>query len=380
MFYYICLKYHYITNEKLDMIKIENGINNYTEIDSIQYSYFAGNNYLGLANHPVIVQSAIDSLKKYGGNFSASRQTTGTSNIHLKLEKSLAKFCGQQNSVVFATGYIGNMILMDRLKNRYSIIFVDESAHPSIKDGIPQEIPFYSYKHCDTDHLEKLFEMHKGERVLVISDGIFALTGDIAPLDRIYPLVKKYNALLVVDDAHSIGVLGANGRGTPEYFNIQGEKNIYQTGTMSKALGAYGGSIAADNELINDIRSHSSFYGASTSLPPPIAAAGYASLKLIKKQPKLRDNLIKNAILVRQGIKKMGYQTSKDPTPIIPILFDRKEVAENLSKFLKQNYTIVPAIDYPTRRKDYMVRITVSSSHTKEQIDNLLYILKIWNH
>ena len=171
-----------------------------------------------------------------------SRRTTGTADIHLELEKQLATFMQKQDAVVFASGYMGNGILLEILKNRYSAVFIDELAHPSIIGSIPRGIENTQYfNHCDAFHLENLLDQHKGFNPLVITDGIFALTGEIAPLDKIYPLVEKYNAILVVDDAHSTGILGENGRGTTEHFNLDRAKNIYTTGTMSKALGGYGG-------------------------------------------------------------------------------------------------------------------------------------------
>jgi 7-keto-8-aminopelargonate synthetase-like enzyme len=360
------------------MIVVKNGIDNYIRLDNIQYSYFAGNNYLGLANHPAIVEHAIEALKKYGVNFSASRQTTGTSDIHLELEELLSEFMGQEDAVVFATGYISNMLLMTGLKDQYAVIIADESAHPSIKDGIPNGVPFYFYRHCETGDLADLLDKYKDQRALVITDGIFPLTGEIAPLDRIYSLVEKYDALLLVDDAHSVGVLGENGRGTAEYFNIHGAGNLFQTGTMSKAFGSYGGFIAGDKRLIDQIRSRSTFYGASTALPPSAVAAGCASIRFLNDHPERRKALIQNAEIVRKGISELGYETSHDPTPIIPILFNTKIDAKNLSTYLRENGIIAPAVDYPTTLEKYIVRVTVSSNHTKEQVENLLNMLKTW--
>jgi len=197
------------------MTILSSSVGNHIKCDGNKYSYFGGNNYLGLANHPVIKKASIRSIKLYGNNFSASRLTTGTADIHLELEKQLASFMQKQDAVVFASGYMGNGILLDILKSRYSTVFVDELAHPSITGSIPRGIENIQYfNHRDASHLGSLLEHHQRLNPLVITDGVFALTGEIAPLDKIYPLVEKHNAILVVDDAHSTGVLGENGRGT----------------------------------------------------------------------------------------------------------------------------------------------------------------------
>lgn len=361
------------------MITLKGAIGNYITLDDIRYSYFAGNNYLGLANHPEMVKEAIHSLEKYGINFSASRQTTGTSDLHLELEKQLAEFKNQQDAVVFATGYLGNKLLLDSLKDQFTAVFADSMAHPSIIDAIPNDISdTFRYDHCNPADLEILLKKHSQHRPLIITDGVFALTSEIAPLDQIYALAEKYNALVVVDDAHATGVLGKNGRGTPEHFALDGAKNLYQSETMSKALGGYGGFLASGKEVIDKIRCQSVFYGASTALPPPIVAAGCASLKIMKEHPELRDRLMDNAALVRQGVGELDFDTAVGITPIIPLFFKTRQKAKGLSDFLKENRIIAPAVDYPVTVNRFIVRITVSALHTKDQIEELLSVLMKW--
>lgn len=360
------------------MILLEDGIGNSVTLNGISYSFFAGNDYLGLSNHPDVIQAAIQALESNGVNFSASRHTTGSSKIHIELESLLANFIGQDDAVVFATGYMGNRLMLNALKGKYSIIFADSQGHPSIADGIPKEISVQFYNHCNFSHLEDLLRKNKKRRPLIITDGIFALTGEIAPINELHSLAAKYDALIVVDDAHSIGVLGKSGRGTPEYFNLDGAHNLFQTGTMSKALGSYGGFISADREIIQNIRTESKFYVASTALPPSLVVAGCASLKLIKKHPELRDRLKENANRMRNGIKNLGFSTSGDNTPIIPIIFQSREQTRNLSNYLKENHIIAPAVDYPINTGNFILRITVTSNHTTHQIENLLFVLKKW--
>jgi len=358
---------------------LNGGVGHTIRVNDKTLSYFAGNNYLGLANDPTLVKDAIKALEKYGVNFAASRQTTGTSDIHLALEKSLAEFKGQQEAVAFASGYMGNKILLHILRKQYDSIFADSMAHSSITDGIPCNIPQVKYyEHANPNHLEELLKASPQSRPLIITDGVFALTGGIAPVDQLYSLAQKYGAILVVDDAHATGVLGENGRGTPEHFHLDNAPGLFQSETMSKAIGSYGGFIAGNHELIDTIRKKSTFYGASTALPPPVVAAGLSSLKLIENHPELRTKLMDNTRMLRKGIEDLAFSTTSGITPIIPIYFKEKQTATHLSQFLEKNGIIAPAVDYPVKTSQFIVRITASSIHTEDQIQHLLQTLKEW--
>lgn len=361
------------------MLISDSGISNYISLNNKKYSFFGGNNYLGLANHPSLKNDAINSIKKYGVNFSASRQTTGTSELHLELEKLLSEFKNKNDSVVFASGYLGNRILLNALKGQYSAVFMDELSHPSIQDGIPRDISnLFYYNHCDSGHLEILLKKNKKFKPIILTDGVFALTGEIAPLDKIFPLAEKYNAVLITDDAHATGVLGENGRGTPEFFHLEQAANIYQSETLSKAIGAYGGFISGDDDIISTIRKTSNVYLASTSLPPPIVSAACSSIKIIMQQPEIRMSLMENLKIIKEGVKNLNFLTYSDCTPIIPLLFNSQENAKGLFEFLKENKIIAPYITYPVKMKKFILRITVSAVHTKEQIEELLVVLKNW--
>lgn len=361
------------------MITLNSGIGNYVESNGKKYSYFGGNNYLGLANHPDIKTAAIQVIKKYGVNFSASRHTTGTADVHLQLEKQLSAFKGKQDTVVFASGYQGNSIVLEVLKDRYSAVFIDQCAHPSILSGIPRDISnVFHYNHCDADHLEFLLNRHYRYKPLIITDGIFALTGEITPLDRIYPLVEKRHGILIIDDAHSTGILGRNGRGTPEHFELPEDGNIFQTETMSKALGSYGGFISGNKSFTDLIRDKSTTYQASTALPPPIVAAGMASVRIIMDNPGLRRDLLDKALKIREEITRIGFQTTKDNTPIIPVIFPASDIAISLSCFMEDNGIITPLMHYPVRQEIHLIRITVTADHTADQIEILLELLKKW--
>ncbi|NLO02933.1 MAG: pyridoxal phosphate-dependent aminotransferase family protein [Bacteroidales bacterium] len=360
------------------MISLQGRVDNYIILDNERYSYFAGNNYLGLAGHPDVIAAAINALQRYGASFSASRLTTGSSEIHKELEKLLSEFKGKQDAVVFASGYMGNSLLLKILQERYEIILADSFSHTSITDAVPRNKQLILYNHCDPVSLEEHLINNPDKPALIITDGIFALTGEIAPLDKLYAISKKYNAQLVVDDAHATGVLGAEGRGTPEYFNLQDVKDIFQTDTLSKALGSYGGYISGGTSLINQIRTESTFYGASTSLPPPVVAAACESVRIVMNHPELRAGLKKNADWVRSGVKELGFITNSDPTPVIPVFFDKSESAEGISHYLLKNHIIAPFVDYPVKTGKFVLRITVSSNHDAGQIENLLIFLKKW--
>jgi 7-keto-8-aminopelargonate synthetase-like enzyme len=361
------------------MIVSNSAVSNYICLHDKVYSFFGGNNYLGLADNPLLKRAAINSIEKYGLNFAAARQTTGTSEIHTELEKLLATFKNKEDAVVFGSGYMGNRILLTALGGNYSSVFMDEFSHSSIKEGIPSDISeILVYNHCDPDHLEGLLKANNKGKPLIITDGVFSLTGEIAPLDKIHALSEKYGAIIVVDDAHSTGVLGKNGRGTPEHFNLESATNIYQTETMSKAGGVYGGFIAGDRELTGKIREKSSTYLASTSLPPPLVSASAASVTIIMQHTELRTSLHRNLKMIIDGVRKLGYLTFSRETPIIPLCFKLKETAEELSEFLKEHGIIVPFIIYPVNTGMYILRITVSSVHTLEQIGELLAVLGIW--
>lgn len=361
------------------MIALNSEVSNYIQLDGRRYSFFSGNNYLGLSNHPEIKKAAKDSIEAYGLNFAAARHTTGTADIHLELEKDLSDFKNKDDAVVFASGYMGNSILLHALKDQYTTIITDEAAHPSILEGIPRDIKhIHFYKHCDVRHLEDLLRQNKNSQALIITDGIFALTGEISPIDEMHSLAEKYGTMLVVDDAHATGVLGENGTGTPEHFQLHEAANIYQTETMSKALGVYGGFISASKATINRIRENSRAYLASTSLPPPIVSAACTSLKLIRQQPQLRAALIRNATEMRKGVVELGFHTTEVPTPIIPIFFSSLEKAQKLSDYLKENGLIVPCVHYPVKMDHFIARMTVSANHSRDQIAELLVLLKQW--
>ncbi len=347
-----------------------------------RFLFFAGNNYLGLANHPAVKEAAAAAIEGYGVSSSASRETTGTCALHRELERLLAEFKNRPDAVIFSSGYLGNTILLHALRERITAVFADRLSHPSVIDGIPREIAeLVFYDHLDTDHLAGLLHDRAGAKPLIITDGLFALTGEIAPLDRIYRLAEKHRAIVVVDDAHATGILGDHGRGSPEHFGLDGAENLFQTETMSKAFGSYGGFISSTADIIATIRTSSTAYIGSTALPPPIVAASLASLQRVQRHPELRLRALKNARYIKDGLRRMDLSTAFDDTPIIPVYFDTPEEAGRLSRFLHDQGIIAPAVRYPVPMDRCLVRLTVSADHTSDDMDTLLQALERWrNH
>ncbi len=362
------------------MIILNSGPGSYVSIEGKRYSYFGGNNYLGLAGHPEVKMAAIRAIEKYGVNFSASRVTTGTSGLHIELEKKLSAFKKKDDTITFPSGYLGNRILLGALAGPGSALLIDSLAHPSIEDSVPGHVTSVRhYNHCDVGHLENIIKkLPSGLKPVIITDGIFALTGEIAPLDEIQIVALRYNALVIVDDAHSTGVLGQNGRGTVEHFNLEDAGNIYQSETMSKALGSYGGFISGDRRFMSLLRKGSDIYRASTALPPHIVAAGIASVSIITKNPGMKEKLIEKASFLRNEITGMGLGTAGGETPIIPVIFGSPSAASSLSRFLEINGIIAPAIDYPNKLDKYIVRITLCTGHSDQQVESLLSFIKKW--
>ena len=344
------------------MILLNSCVGNYIISNGRRFSYFGGNNYLGLANHPEVKEASIRAIEKYGVNFSASRRTSGTADIHLELEKKLSEFKGREDTVVFASGYQGNGILLEVLKEKYSTVFIDQYAHPSIRAAINADSKkTVFFKHIDAEHLENLLLKYKDNSALIITDGIFPLTGEIAPLDKIYFLAKKYNAVLVVDDAHATGVIGKSGKGTLEYFNLPDDDILFQAETMSKALGSYGGFISGPLSFTDIIREKSTTYQASTSLPPSVVAAGIAALRIVDENRDMQSVLLRKAENLRKEIIYQGFRTSSSIAPIIPLMFSDEHTAQRLSAYLEEHGLIVPYMNYPFEQQQYIIRIAVYS-------------------
>lgn len=339
---------------------------------------FCSNNYLGLANHPKLKSAAISAIKKYGIGPAAVRSIAGTTVLHKKLEEKLAKFKKAEAVITFQSGFSANLAVIPALVGEGDLIFSDELNHASIIDGCRlTKAEVVRYAHIDPKDLEaKLKSANKKAKKLVITDGVFSMDGDIAPLDKIYAVTSKYGAILMVDDAHGEGVLGKSGRGIVDHFNLHGKVDV-EVGTMSKAFGVVGGMAAGKTETIEWLSQRARPFLFSSAMTIPDVAACTAAVDLLMKSEKLVKNLWSNADYLRRGLKKLGFDTGSSISPIIPMMLGEAKLAQDMSKVLFENGLFAKAIVYPTVANGRArIRIMNSAAHSKSQLDRALKIFE----
>lgn len=346
-----------------------------------QYLSFSGNNYLGLAKHPEIIAASKHALDKYGLGSSASGLLSGYSHELNALEEELAEFLGYKKVLVFATGYMANIGLITTLCNAKDHVFLDRLSHASLIDGCRQaQVQLERYRHNDTADLQIRLAKSSVHNKIIGCDGLFSMDGDIAPLPEIITLAKSTSSLLIVDDAHGIGVLGKHGRGILEHFNLTAQDVPILVGTLSKAFGVLGGFIAS-NEIIHEgLIQFARSYGYTTALPIALVQASRVSLKLLKQENWRRvhlNNLIQKFQELAQQLK-LPVLTSN--TPIQLLILDSATKAQRLTVELKEHNIIVDLIRPPTVPKNTArLRISLTTNHTFEQIEQFLMLLKkLW--
>ncbi len=332
------------------------------------------NNYLGLTDHPKVKEAIHAAVDKYGSGCTGSRFLNGTLDIHVKLEEELADFMGRHSALVFSTGFQTNQGTISTVAGKDDYIFGDRSNHASIVDGCRLSFgEFKKYRHNDMDELGRLLERNDGARgKLIITDGVFSMEGDIAKLPEITHLAKKHKARVMVDDAHSIGVLGENGRGTAEHFHLEDKVDIIM-GTFSKSFASLGGFIVADDDVIRYVKHFSRALIFSASPPPAAVAAVRATLKILREEPERRKRLWEITHRVHKEFKAMGYKIGTTETPIVPIFIgdDMKTFAfwKALTEAgLFTNPIIAPAV--PPGQA--LIRTSYTATHTDAQIDKVL--------
>lgn len=338
---------------------------------------FASNDYLGLANHPQVKEAAQAALKEFGMGAGASRLISGTLMPHQELEQALASFKGTEAALIFGSGYAANLGLIPALAGPDGLILADRLSHASLIDGCRvSRARFRVFQHNDPEHVRALLRRRRSSQpVLIVTEGVFSMDGDLAPLPELVALACEYEATLFVDDAHGTGVMGAQGRGTIEHYGID-PTSILQMGTFSKALGSSGGytvgSRAYVEYLINTCRS----FIYTTAPAPMVAAAARAALCIVIEEPDRRARLWRNREMLYHGLQRMGFRLTKTASPILPILLDEAHVAVTLSRQLLDCGIYIPAIRPPTVPKGTSrLRLTVSSEHTVEQIHRVLECL-----
>lgn len=339
---------------------------------------FGSNSYLGLTNHPAVKEAAKKAIDKYGSGCAGSRFLNGTLDLHLELENELADFVGKEGALVFSTGYQVNLGVISALAGRNDYLFLDEWNHACIIDGARLSFSkIYKYGHSDMAHLEKLLSNAPIEAFkLVVTDGVFSMEGDIAKLDEIANLAKKYNATVYVDDAHSLGVLGAGGQGTAAHFNITHKVDLIM-GTFSKSLASIGGFIAADKNVIEYLKHHARSLMFSASISPGAAASALAALHVMKTEPERIEKLWQNTNYTLEQFKEAGFDVGPTESPIIPIYVRDNEKTFIMAKMLMDEGVFVnPVVSPAVSSESSMIRFSLMATHTFEQIDFAVEKLK----
>ncbi len=340
-------------------------------VDGKDVLNFCSNNYLGLANHPKIVAAAKDATKKYGVGPAAVRTIAGTTDLHVELEKRLAKFKGAEDVITFQSGFTANLGTLSALVAKEDVIFSDRLNHASIIDGSRLSgARIVAYDHNDPTALEAAIKENAGSyrRALIVTDGVFSMDGDIAPLPALYEVAKKYDILFMVDDAHGEGVLGKGGRGIVDHFNLHGKVDI-EVGTMSKAFGVVGGMVAGNKVIIEWLRQRGRPFLFSSAVTAPDAAACLAAVDLLEESTALVDKLWDNAKYFKAEMKKLGFDTGVSETPITPVMLGEAPLAQQFSRELFDAGVFAMSIGFPTVAKGKArIRVMISASHDRDDL------------
>ena len=342
---------------------------------------FCSNDYLGLASHPNISQALKQAADLYGTGSGASHLVSGHSVVHHQLEERLAEFTGRPRALLFSAGYMANIGAINALVGRRDLVLQDQLNHASLLDGGRlSQADFKRYKHVDMTSLEQRLEQSSAARKLIVSDGVFSMDGNLAPLPEISTLAKKHSAWLMVDDAHGVGVLGQQGGGLVEELNMTIEQVPVLVGTLGKSFGTFGAFVAGSEALIETLIQFSRSYIYTTALPPAIAAATLASLKIVREETWRRDKLAQLVRRFRRGAEQIGLQLAESNTPIQPVLINNDEKVIQVGQQLRTAGFLVGAIRPPTVPVGTgRLRITFSADHSEEQVDKLVAALDSLN-
>ena len=332
---------------------------------------FGSNSYLGLTVHPKVKKAAMDAVEKYGTGCAGSRFLNGTLDIHEELEEKLAEFVNKEKAILFSTGFQANLGAISALANKNEYIILDKSDHASIVDGTRlSDATIKRFLHNNMCSLEKvLSSIDINVPKFIIVDGVYSMDGDITNLPEIIKLKNRYNAKVMVDDAHSLGVIGKNGRGTANYYNLEDETDVIM-GTFSKSFASLGGFIASSEEVIEYLRHFARSLIFSASITPSSTAAVLASLEIMQKEPELIEKLWENTKRMRNGVLDMGYNIGVSTTPIIPLIVGDNEKVLMMRKILFENGVFVnPVVSPAVPPNQTLIRLSLMATHTFKQID-----------
>ena len=343
-------------------------------IEGRRFISMASNNYLGLANHPAVNRAAIDAIEQWGVGAGAARLISGTMTPHDQLEQDLAQFKQVEAALTFGTGYTTNLGLIPALIEQDGLILADRYCHASLIEACRlSKARLRVFHHNDVEHLEKLLKKREQTRpVLVVTEGVFSMDGDLAPLPDLVALCQQREATLVIDDAHGTGVMGETGRGTVEHFGVN-HQDLIQMGTLSKAIGTSGGYVAGTAALKDYLINTSKAFIFTTAQPPAIAAGASAAIRIIQDEPARRERLRTNRDTLHAALTDLGFQLTNTQSPILPIIVKSPERAVEMAQALYEADVYVPAIRPPTVPKhSSRLRLTVSSEHSEEQLETVV--------
>lgn len=348
-------------------------------VDGKKALNFCSNNYLGFANHPRLLKAAKEAIDHFGIGPAAVRTIAGTMDIHLELERRMAAFKKVDAAITFQSGFCANLATLPALVGKEDVIFSDELNHASIIDGARLSgARIVRFAHADPSSLEQVIKESEGtyRRALIVTDGVFSMDGDIAPLDKIYEIAESYDIMLMVDDAHGEGVLGTGGRGIVDHFHLHGKVDI-EIGTMSKAFGVMGGVVAGKPVIIDWLRQRGRPFLFSSAVTPPDAAACIAALDVLEESTELVDRLWDNARYFKAEMKTLGFDTGVSTTPITPVMLGEAPLAQQFSRSLFDNGVFAMALGFPTvPRGKARIRVMISAAHSRGDLDQGLAIFK----
>jgi glycine C-acetyltransferase len=348
-------------------------------VDGKKVLMLCSNNYLSLSNHSALKKAAIDAIRTHGAGSGSVRPIAGNMNLHMELERRLARFKDAEGSLVYQTGFAANAGLIPQLADAGDIIVSDELNHGSIIDGVRlSKADRAVYRHCDVEDLRvvlKKAEEHVPayRRILIITDGVFSMDGDIAPVDKIAPVAHDHGAMVYVDDAHGEGVLGDGGRGIVSHFRLRRDDVHVEMGTFSKAFGVVGGHVSGTRDLVNFAYNKSRTWLLSGSHPPAVVAACIAAIDVLETEPEHVRNLWTNTDYFRNGIRDLGFDTGKSQTPIIPVMVGESGTAKMFSSRLFELRVFALPIVFPMVSKDKArIRTIMNAALTKKDLDEAL--------
>ena len=341
-------------------------------VDGKRALNFCSNNYLGLANHPRLIKAAQTAVEKYGVGPGAVRTIAGTMNLHLDLEKRLADFKGVEAAISFQSGFNANLATIPALVGKEDVIFSDELNHASIIDGSRLSgARILRFAHADPGDLRRVLAENRANfpHGLVVTDGVFSMDGDIAPLDKIYEVSAPFETILMVDDAHGEGVLGRGGRGIVDHFGLHGKVDV-EVGTLSKAFGVVGGVVAGNALVVEWLRQRGRPFLFSSAMTMPDTAACLAAVDLLEESTELVDKLWENTRYFKAEMKRLGFDTGNSVTPITPVMLGEAPLAQQFSRELFEEGVFAMSIGYPTvPRGKARIRVMISAAHQKEDLD-----------